>query len=133
MDYAAAVNEEIKALFAAGADVVQLDEPHMQARPEKARAYAVKAINRALEGVRGTTALHVCFGYAHVVGHEKPNGYSFLAELADCVVPPVYTDSAPPNLDLSILMQLPPKSVWAALPDQGFMLSRTPNVVTRQH
>src|SRR3546814_9233003 len=71
MDYAAAVNEEIKALFAAGADIVQLDEPYMQARSDKAREYAVKTINRALEGVQGTTALHICFGYAHVVGHEK--------------------------------------------------------------
>src|SRR3546814_15371674 len=109
MDYAAAVNEEIKALFAAGADVVQLDEPHMQARPEKAREYAVKAINRALTGVRGTTALHVCFGYAHVVGHEKPNGYSFLAELDDCVVQQVSIEAAQPKLELSILKQLPSK------------------------
>src|SRR5690606_2343071 len=81
MDYAAAVNEEIRALFAAGIDVVQLDEPYVQARPAEAKKYAVRAINRALEGVTGTTAIHLCFGYAHIV-HERPNGYSFLPELA---------------------------------------------------
>ena len=81
LDYAAAVNAEIKDLFAAGADVVQVDEPYMQARPEKARAFGLKALNRALEGVKGTTAMHICFGYAAVI-HVRPSGYSFLPELA---------------------------------------------------
>src|SRR5213593_4182081 len=81
MDYAAAVNEEIRDLFDAGADVVQIDEPYMQAQPEKAREYGVKALNRALEGIRGTTAVHICFGYAAII-HARPSGYSFLPELA---------------------------------------------------
>ena len=83
MDYAAAVNAEIKDLFAAGADVVQIDEPYMQARPEKARQYGLQALNRALDGVTGTTAVHICFGYAAII-HERPSGYSFLPELAQC-------------------------------------------------
>src|SRR6516164_2899662 len=80
-DYAAAVNEEIKDLFAAGADIVQIDEPYLQARPEKARKYGLKALNRALEGVSGTSAVHLCFGYAAII-HERPSGYNFLPELA---------------------------------------------------
>src|SRR5882757_4119339 len=83
LDYAAAVNEEIRDLFAAGADVVQIDEPYMQARPEKARQFGVAALNRALDGVTGTTAVHICFGYAAII-HERPSGYSFLLELAQC-------------------------------------------------
>src|SRR5438046_4962733 len=83
MDYAAAVNEEIRDLFAAGADIVQIDEPYMHARPEKAREYGLKALNRALEGVDGTTAVHICFGYAAII-HPRPSGYSFLPELAGC-------------------------------------------------
>src|SRR5205814_2188336 len=81
MDYAAAVNEEIKDLFAAAADVVQIDEPYMQARPEKARRYGLAALNRALDGVSGKTAVHLCFGYAAII-HDRPPGYSFLTELA---------------------------------------------------
>ena len=83
MDYAAAVNEELRDLLAAGADIVQLDEPYLQARPEKARQYGVKALNRALEGIEATTCVHLCFGYAAII-HERPSGYSFLPELADC-------------------------------------------------
>src|SRR5262249_45944868 len=83
MDYAVAVNAEIRDLFAAGADGVQIDEPYMQARPEKARSYGLKALNRALEGIHGTTAVHICFGYAAVI-HSRPSGYSFLSELAGC-------------------------------------------------
>jgi len=81
MDYAVAVNEEIKDLFAAGADVVQVDEPYMQARPEKAREYGLKALNRTLQDIEGVTAVHICFGYAAII-HERPSGYSFLPELA---------------------------------------------------
>src|SRR2546426_2560256 len=83
MDYAVALNEEIRDLFAAGADIVQIDEPYMQARPEKARQFGLKALNRALDGVGGTTAVHICFGYAAVI-HVRPSGYSFLGELAGC-------------------------------------------------
>src|SRR6187455_2342057 len=82
LDYANAVNAEIKDLFAAGADMVQIDEPYLQARPEKARRYGLAALNRALEGITGTTAVHLCFGYAAII-HERPSGYSFLPELAD--------------------------------------------------
>src|SRR5437660_1027245 len=102
LDLAAAVNEEIKDLFAAGADVVQIDEPYLQARPEKARAYGVEVINRALEGVQGTTALHMCFGYAAIV-HDRPGQYAFLPELSDCVVQQISLEAAQPNLDLSVL------------------------------
>ena len=110
MDLAVAVNEEIRDLFAAGADVVQIDEPWLQARVEDAREYAVAAINRAVEGVEGTTALHTCFGYAHVVT-EKPPGYSFFAELQDCAVDQIAIESAQPRLDLSILREIREKTI----------------------
>ena len=83
LDYATALNAEIKDLFAAGADVVQIDEPYMQARPEEARAFGLNALNRALEGVTGTTAVHICFGYAAII-HARPSGYSFLPEFQQC-------------------------------------------------
>src|SRR3954453_15922884 len=110
MDLAAAVNAEVRDLFAAGADVVQIDEPWLQSRPEKARAFAVAAINRALEDVTGTTALHTCFGYAHVVT-DKPHGYPFLAELEDCAVDQIAVESAQPRLDLSMLRDIRDKTV----------------------
>src|ERR687894_2018783 len=110
MDLAAAVNEEVLDLFAAGADVVQIDEPWLQSRPEKAREFAVPAINRALEGVDGTTALHTCFGYAHVV-KDRPAGYSFLAELNDCSVDQIAIESAQPKLDPSILRDIQEKTI----------------------
>jgi 5-methyltetrahydropteroyltriglutamate--homocysteine methyltransferase len=110
LDLAVAVNEEIRDLFAAGADVVQIDEPWLQARAEAAREYALAAIDRAVEGVGGTTALHTCFGYAHVVT-DKPPGYSFLRELNDCAVDQIAIESAQPRLDLSILRELPGKTV----------------------
>ena len=103
MDYAAAVNEEIKDLFAAGADVVQIDEPYMQARPEKARQYGLKALNRALDGVTGTTAVHICFGYAAII-HERPSGYSFLPELTQCSCRQVSVETAQSHLDCSALL-----------------------------
>src|ERR671914_1562186 len=102
MDYAAAVNAEIRDLFAAGADIVQVDEPYMQARPEKARQYGLKALNRALEGVSGTTAVHICFGYAAII-HQRPSGYSFLPELAECTCKQVSIETAQSNLDCSVL------------------------------
>jgi 5-methyltetrahydropteroyltriglutamate--homocysteine methyltransferase len=119
MDYAAAVNAEIRDLFAAGADVVQLDEPYMQARPDKARTYAVKAINRALEGVGGTTAVHLCFGYAHIVHNRPSTGYSFLPELEDCAVRQVSIEAAQPDLDLDILKKLPSKTIILGVINNG--------------
>ena len=110
MDYAAAVNEEIKELFANGADVVQIDEPWMQARPEKARAYGLKALNRALDGVKGATAVHICFGYAQMV-KEKPTGYSFLAEFEQSAADQVSIETAQPKLDCAVLEKLPSKSI----------------------
>ena len=98
LDYAAAVNEEIKDLFAAGADVVQIDEPYMQARPEKARQFGVEALKRALDGVKGTTAVHICFGYAAII-HERPNGYSFLPEFANTSVKQISIETAQSKLD----------------------------------
>lgn len=110
MDYAAAVNAEVKDIFAAGADIVQLDEPWMQARPEQAKAFAVRAINRALDGVDGTTAVHLCFGYANAV-KDKPSGYSFLPELDSVVADQVSIEAAQPRLDTAILETLPSKVV----------------------
>ena len=108
--YAAAVNDEAHDLKSAGADVVQIDEPYLQARPESARSYGLAAIDRALEGVDGETALHICFGYGHIV-HDKPAGYSFLAELNDCSVRQISIETAQPGLDLSILRELPDKTI----------------------
>lgn len=110
LDYAAAVNEEIRDLFAAGADIVQLDEPYMQARPQKAREYGLKALSRALEGIKGETALHICFGYAAII-HERPEGYSFLPELADSPVQSISIETAQSNLDCSVLAKLPNKKI----------------------
>ena len=110
MDYAAAVNAEIRDLFAAGADYVQIDEPYMQARPEKARQYGLKALNRALDGITGTTIVHICFGYAAII-HQRPAGYSFLPELADCSCKQVSIETAQSNLDCSVLAKLPGKQI----------------------
>ena len=100
MAYAEAVNAEIKDLFAAGADIVQIDEPYMQARPDAARAYGLAALNRA-RGVTGTTAVHICFGYAAII-HERPEGYSFLSELAGCPVDQISIETAQSGLDLGV-------------------------------
>jgi 5-methyltetrahydropteroyltriglutamate--homocysteine methyltransferase len=110
MDYAAALNEEIRDLFNAGADVVQIDEPYMQARPEEARAFGLAALNRALENVVGTTAVHICFGYAAII-HVRPSGYSFLPELAQCRCAQVSIETAQSNLDCAVLEQLPGKKI----------------------
>jgi 5-methyltetrahydropteroyltriglutamate--homocysteine methyltransferase len=110
MDLAVAVNEEVRDLFAAGADVVQIDEPWVQSRPEQAKEYAVEVIDRALQGVTGTTALHSCFGYAHMV-HDRPPGYPILAELNDCAADELVIEAEQPNLDLSVLEQLPDKVI----------------------
>jgi 5-methyltetrahydropteroyltriglutamate--homocysteine methyltransferase len=110
LDYAAAVNAEIRDLFAAGADVVQIDEPYMQARPDKAREYGLEAVNAALDGIRGETALHICFGYAAII-HERPAGYNFLPELAGSTVSGISLETAQSNLDTSILTNLAGKTI----------------------
>src|SRR6202043_4062301 len=110
LDYAAAVNEEIKDLFAAGADIVQLDEPYLQARPEKARQYGLAALQRALDGVTGTTAVHLCFGYAAII-HERPSGYSFLPELAESDARQISIETAQSSLDCSVLEELRGKTI----------------------
>jgi 5-methyltetrahydropteroyltriglutamate--homocysteine methyltransferase len=128
LDYAAAVNAEIKDLFAAGADIVQIDEPWMQSRPEKARKYGLKALDRALTGVEGTTALHICFGYAAMV-KDKPSGYSFLAEFEDSAVDQVSIEAAQPKLDLSVLQQLASKTIILGVIDLSDMTVETPETV----
>ena len=128
MDYAAAVNEEVHDLFAAGADIVQLDEPYMQARPEIARRYAVRAINRALEGAPGETAVHICFGYAHIV-HERPEGYSFLPELAACAADQISIETAQSGLDLAVLDSLPDKKIILGVLDLASAEVETPETV----
>jgi 5-methyltetrahydropteroyltriglutamate--homocysteine methyltransferase len=128
LDYAAAVNAEIKDLFAAGADIVQIDEPWMQSRPEKARKYGLKALDRALAGVDGTTAVHICFGYAAVV-KDKPSGYSFLAEFENAAVDQVSIEAAQPKLDLSVLQQLPSKTIILGVIDLSDLTVETPETV----
>jgi len=113
---AVAVNEEVRDLFAAGADVVQIDEPYLQARSEKAARFAIPAINRALDGVHGTTALHTCFGYAHIV-HNRPGGYPFLSQLADTSAMQISMESAQQNVDLSILRSLEGKQLIVGVID----------------
>jgi 5-methyltetrahydropteroyltriglutamate--homocysteine methyltransferase len=128
LDYAAAVNEEIKDLFAAGADIVQVDEPYMQARPEKARRYAVEALDRALDGVAGTTALHICFGYAAII-HERPSGYSFLPELERSAVRQISVETAQSALDCAVLAKLPSKSILLGVLDLADRSVETPETV----
>jgi len=128
LDYAAAVNAEIKDLFAAGADVVQVDEPYMQARPEKARKYGLKALDRALDGVTGTTAVHICFGYAAII-HVRPPGYSFLPELEGSPVKQVSIETAQSGLDCSVLRQLPSKTIILGVLDLSDMGVEAPATV----
>jgi 5-methyltetrahydropteroyltriglutamate--homocysteine methyltransferase len=126
MDYAAAVNAEIRDLFAAGAEVVQVDEPYLQARPDAARAYGLAALNRALDGVTGTTAVHLCFGYAAII-HERPSGYSFLPELAGCPVDQISIETAQSGLDLGVLAELAGKTIILGVVDLS-----TPQVETAE-
>ncbi len=128
MAYAAAVNAEIKDLFAAGADIVQIDEPWMQQHPEKARQYGLKALDRALDGVAGTVAVHLCFGYAAVV-HDKPPGYSFLPELEGCKAQQISIEAAQPKLDLKVLKQLPSKTIILGVIDLADMTVESPQTV----
>lgn len=131
MDYAAAVAEEIRDLFAAGADVVQLDEPYVQARPEIARKYAVKAINRALKGATGETAVHLCFGYAHIV-HDRPEGYSFLPELNACAADQISIETAQSGLDLAVLDSLPGKKIMLGVLNLGTDEIESPETVAER-
>lgn len=128
MDYAAAVNEEIRDLLVAGADIVQVDEPYMQARPEKARQYGLKALNRALDGINGTTAVHICFGYAAII-HERPSAYSFLPELADCSCHQVSVETAQPKLDCAVLAKLEGKKIMVGCLDLSDMNIETPETI----
>ncbi len=128
LDYAAAVNDEIKDLFAAGADVVQIDEPYMQAQPEKAREYGVLALNRALAGVSGTTAVHICFGYAVMVPN-RPSGYAFLPELADCHARQISIETAQSSLDCSVLEKLRDKTIILGVIDLSTHEVETPEVI----
>jgi 5-methyltetrahydropteroyltriglutamate--homocysteine methyltransferase len=126
--YAAAVNAEIKDLFAAGADVVQIDEPWMAQHPDKARQYGLKALDRALDGVTGTVAVHLCFGYAAVV-HDKPSGYAFLMELEGSKAQQISIEAAQPKLDLKVLKDLPSKTIILGVIDLGDMNIETPQLV----
>jgi 5-methyltetrahydropteroyltriglutamate--homocysteine methyltransferase len=128
LDYAQAVNEEINDLFAAGADIVQVDEPYMQARPEKARQYGLKALNAALDGIEGTTAVHICFGYAAIV-HQRPSGYSFLPELAGCRCQQISIETAQSKLDCAVLARLPGKKIMVGCIDLNDMTVETPEQV----
>ena len=131
LDYAAAVNDEIKDLFAAGIDIVQVDEPWMQARPEKARAFGVKALNRALDGVKGTTAVHICFGYAALV-KERPSGYSFLPEFEQSKADQVSIETAQSKLDTSVLAKLPSKTIVLGVIDLSTKTVETPELVAER-
>ena len=128
MAYAQAVREEIMDLFAAGADVVQIDEPYMQARPEKARQFGLRALNAALEGVKGETAVHICFGYAAVI-HARPSGYSFLPEMYGCSCKQVSLETAQSNLDCSVLAQLDNKRLMVGCINLEDMAIETPQTV----
>jgi 5-methyltetrahydropteroyltriglutamate--homocysteine methyltransferase len=129
--YAEAVNEEVRDLFAAGADIVQLDEPYLQARPIEAQQYGVKVINRALEGVTGTTAVHLCFGYAAII-HDRPAGYSFLPELAACDCDQVSIETAQSNLDCSVLTALEGKTIILGVIDLNDPTVETPDTVVER-
>jgi 5-methyltetrahydropteroyltriglutamate--homocysteine methyltransferase len=126
--YAEAVNEELRDLKAAGADVVQIDEPYLQARPEPAREYAVEAINRALDGIEGETVLHTCFGYAHIV-HDRPAGYPFLGELNECRATHLSLEAAQPGLDPQVLRDVPDKTIVLGVLDLGSGEAETPELV----
>ena len=128
MDYAAAVNVEIEDLFVAGADIVQVDEPYMQARPEKAKRFGVQVLDRALEGIDGITAMHICFGYAAVI-HNRPSGYSFLPELQASKIRQISIETAQAKLDCSVLEKLPNKTILLGVLDLSDMTVETPDTV----
>ena len=129
--YAAAVHDEIADLFAAGADIVQIDEPYMQARPEKAREFGLAALERALAGITGTTAVHICFGYAAII-HERPSAYSFLPEMAACSCDEISIETAQSGLDTSILETLPGKQIILGVLDLDDMEIESPETVAER-
>jgi 5-methyltetrahydropteroyltriglutamate--homocysteine methyltransferase len=131
LGYAAAINEEIADLAAAGADIVQIDEPYLQARPEAARRYGVRVVERALQGIEVTTALHICFGYAAII-HERPEGYSFLSELADASCDQVSIETAQSGLDLAVLDTLPGKTVMLGVLDLSDERVESPDTVAQR-
>jgi 5-methyltetrahydropteroyltriglutamate--homocysteine methyltransferase len=131
MDCADALNAEIKDFFAAGIDIVQLDEPFLQARPEEAQRVGIQAINRALEGVKGTTAVHICFGYAARV-KNKPTGYSFLAELEQSKADQISIETAQSHLDLSVLTKLPSKQIMLGVIDLADTNVETPEQIAER-
>jgi len=131
MAFAAAVNAEMRDLKAAGADVIQLDEPWLQARADRAARYGVKAINRALQGIAGTTVVHLCFGYAAAV-KDKPSGYSFLPQLADTTASQISIEAAQPRLDLGVLKELGKKTVMLGVIDLGTPQVETPQTVAER-
>ncbi|HEY4214245.1 MAG TPA: uroporphyrinogen decarboxylase family protein [Steroidobacteraceae bacterium] len=131
MDYAVALNAEIRDLFAAGADVVQIDEPYMQARPDEAREFGLEALNRALDGIKGATAVHICFGYAAII-HARPSGYSFLSELKGCSCQQISIETAQSNLDTSVLKDLPDKKIILGVIDLSDPQVETPQVVAER-
>jgi 5-methyltetrahydropteroyltriglutamate--homocysteine methyltransferase len=128
MDYAVAVNQEVRDLFAAGADVVQIDEPYLQARPDRARQYGLAALNRALEGVEGTTAVHLCFGYAAII-HQRPSAYSFLPELAACRCRQISIETAQAKLDCAVLAELRGKEIMVGCLDLDDPVVEAPEAV----
>ncbi|MCP5144146.1 MAG: 5-methyltetrahydropteroyltriglutamate--homocysteine methyltransferase [Gammaproteobacteria bacterium] len=129
MAYAETINKEVRILFEAGADIVQLDEPYLQAKPEQASRYAVPAINKALEGITGTTALHVCFGYAAMVKDKSASGYSCIDQLNDTIAQQVSIETAQPKLDPALLKLLPSKTVMVGVIDLNDPNPETPEVV----
>jgi 5-methyltetrahydropteroyltriglutamate--homocysteine methyltransferase len=131
LDYADAVRAEINDLFAAGADVVQVDEPYMQARPEKARDYGLEALNRALDGVKGETAVHICFGYAALI-HERPAGYNFLPEFAHSHVCQISVETAQSHLDTAVLEPLRGKTIILGVLDLSTQEVETPELVAER-
>lgn len=131
MDYAAAVKEEIADLFAAGADIIQLDEPYMQARPEAAEQYGVAALNAALEGAVGETCVHICFGYAALI-HERPVGYSFLPQLADACCHQISIETAQSELDCAVLESLPEQTILLGVIDLSTTEVETPETIVRR-
>jgi 5-methyltetrahydropteroyltriglutamate--homocysteine methyltransferase len=128
LGYAGAVHDEIVDLFAAGADIVQIDEPYMQARPERAREFGLAALNRALDGITGTTAVHICFGYAAII-HERPSAYSFLPELAGCACRQVSIETAQSGLDPAVIAELPGKTVILGALDLDDVTVESPETV----
>jgi 5-methyltetrahydropteroyltriglutamate--homocysteine methyltransferase len=126
--YAEAVNAEVADLFAAGADIVQLDEPYLQARHETAKQYGVKVLNAALAGITGTTAVHLCFGYAAII-HDRPSGYSFLPELAGSTADQISIETAQSGLDCAVLAELTGKTIILGVLDLGDASVETPEVI----